>query len=55
MIAVYIENKKVVKADYRCEYIPSVGEEVIIKDKRYTVDGRSFDLDCNKITIRMRL
>ena len=53
MMALYDKGTIRLKADFRCDYIPSVGDTVKIDNINYRVTGKSFDLDLNEVRISL--
>lgn len=53
MIALYDKGAIRLKSDFRCGYIPSVGDEIKIDNIIYRVTGKRFDLDLNEVRISL--
>lgn len=53
MMVLYDKGAIRLKSDFRCDYIPSVGDEVKIDNMIYRVMDKRFDLDLNEVRISL--
>lgn len=53
MMLLYDKGAIRLKSDFRCDYIPSVGDEVKIDNMIYRVTDKRFDLDLNEVRISL--
>lgn len=53
MKAVYRESGKTLRSDFSCNFVPQVGDLVIINTYQYKVVGRKLNLDDNEVVVNL--
>lgn len=54
MRAVYKKDGYTLKSDFSCNFVPYVGDEVVIGTNTYQVIGRKLDLDDNEVVVNLK-
>lgn len=54
MRAVYKKDGYTLKYDFSCNFVPQVGDEIIIDTYPYMVVGRKMNLDDNEVVVNLK-